>query len=466
MATDSLAQSSLAQAVDIEEFAEYTSAQERIALGKKSRKVEARKRREAMNELIVDAEEQDEETMEWELEQLRRGGLRSEDTIEKAPKPTYKPTPIPSITPIPTLGPAIARLTHSLTALTTSHAQNTASMTSLADERTKLESREKEMRDMIANAEEKRSWFSAFREWVESVATFLDEKFPQLEKLEEEHVSLLQERYDMISKRRTADSEDDLSLFLGTLPSQQSEEIDEIGRLVYNVNSPSARRDRRAARIARRTGRRARQNDSQEDEGYSTDSSLPPSDAADYETAVEKLLLKRRDVLSDVRAKDFQDPGLGLGKWFGEWRDKFGDSYTGAWGGLGMVSGWEFWTRLEIVGWNPLEDETSFDTFAWYKSLYDYSRPRKPNDEDDDEAELGPDGDLVSAMISTAIIPRICKIVESGAFDPYSAKDVRTLIDLAEQIESSVEKDNLKFQASTISTFSLIASQQSFFRCY
>lgn len=29
---------------------------------------------------------------------------------------------------------------------------------------------------MIAKAEDKRSWFSAFREWVESVATFLDEK--------------------------------------------------------------------------------------------------------------------------------------------------------------------------------------------------------------------------------------------------------------------------------------------------
>ena len=37
------------------EFAEYTSAQERIALGKKSKKVEAKKRREAMKELIVDA---------------------------------------------------------------------------------------------------------------------------------------------------------------------------------------------------------------------------------------------------------------------------------------------------------------------------------------------------------------------------------------------------------------------------
>lgn len=37
------------------EFAEYTSAQERIALGKKSRKVEAKKRRDEMHEMIVDA---------------------------------------------------------------------------------------------------------------------------------------------------------------------------------------------------------------------------------------------------------------------------------------------------------------------------------------------------------------------------------------------------------------------------
>lgn len=36
------------------EFAEYTSAQERIALGKKSRKAEAKKRREEMESLIAD----------------------------------------------------------------------------------------------------------------------------------------------------------------------------------------------------------------------------------------------------------------------------------------------------------------------------------------------------------------------------------------------------------------------------
>lgn len=49
-------------------------------------------------------------------------------------------------------------------------------MSSLAQERAQLEQKEEEMREMIVKAEEKRSWFTAFREWVESVATFLDEK--------------------------------------------------------------------------------------------------------------------------------------------------------------------------------------------------------------------------------------------------------------------------------------------------
>lgn len=31
---------------------------------------------------------------------------------------------------------------------------------------------------MIAAAESKRAWFAEFKDWVESVATFLDEKVP------------------------------------------------------------------------------------------------------------------------------------------------------------------------------------------------------------------------------------------------------------------------------------------------
>lgn len=83
---------------------------------------------------------------------------------------------VPPATPIPTLAPAMARLTQSLTALTTSHAESSVAMARLAEERSQLDVREAEMREMITRAEAKRAWFAAFREWIESVATFLDEK--------------------------------------------------------------------------------------------------------------------------------------------------------------------------------------------------------------------------------------------------------------------------------------------------
>ncbi|KAI0330494.1 GCFC-domain-containing protein [Cubamyces sp. BRFM 1775] len=449
-----------------DEFAEYTSAQERIALGKKSRKVEAQKRREEMNEMIVDAEEEDEETREWEQAQLRRGGLQPE-AAEPAPKPVYKPAPIPSVTPIPTMGAAMARLTQSMSELTMSHAEHSAAMSKLGEEQRLLEQREKEMREMIAKAEEKRSWFSAFREWVESVATFLDEKFPQLEKLEDDHIAIIKERADMIAQRRKAEDEDDLTLFFGTPPQLQPkpDEVDDLGRIVPSANPAASRADRTAARDARRLRRRAinqqQHKQREEEEGYSTDASLPPADADDYRAAMGKLMADAKEVMADVKAEEFRDPNLGLAKWFGEWRAKFDDIYRGAWGGLGMVSAWEFWVRLEILGWNPLERPRGLDSFNWYHALYKYSRPSTDDadkSDEEDEPELGPDGDLVSAMISTALIPRFCRLLESGALDAYSAADVRRLVDLAEQVEASVERQSLKFEMLLKAVYTVFAA--------
>lgn len=64
------------------------------------------------------------------------------------------------------------------------------------------------------------------------------------------------------------------------------------------------------------------------------------------------------------------------------------------------------------------------------------------------------EGDLASSMVSTAIVPRLCKIIEGGGFDPYSMKDVRTATDLVEQVEIAVrDTANLKFQVRTQSVF-------------
>ncbi|KAJ7195498.1 nineteen complex-related protein 2-domain-containing protein [Mycena pura] len=413
-----------------DEYAEYTSAQERIALGKKSRKLEASKRRDTMKEMIADAEEVDEETDEWEQEQLRRGALASIDSspVQKV-KETYKPAPMPVATPLPSLGPALTRFNQQLAQLTTSHVSNTAALTKVAQQHSEIDDREKEMRQMVERAETKRAWFGSLREWVEGVAGFLDEKYPLLEALEEEHVSLVRERFDMIRDRRAADDEDDLCTFLGISRPQAEEETDELGRVVPKL-TPALRREARLARHRRRHPNR--QND--DDEGYSTDSSLPPSDVQSYGSAMSSLMERVEQVLSDVRAEEFRDPGKG--RWTA-WREQYSDSYVGAWGGLGVVSVWEFWARLEFVGRDFIKEPESLDSFKWYQGLYEYSRP---NGE-----ELGSDGDLVASMISTAIIPRMCKLLEGGVLDVYSDAEVRRIVDLSEEVEASVEPANAKF---------------------
>jgi len=156
----------------------------------------------------------------------------------------------------------------------------------------------------------------------------------------------------MVSKRRTQDDGDDLSLFLGVLPVNTEEKLDELGRVIPHWNSPVVREERTQARAVRRA-RRRKAND--EEDGYSTDGSLPSSDRVDYESAIVKLSGDAEKIFEDVQSKEFKDPSLGIAKWFGQWRDKHSDTYQGAFGGLGMVSTWEFWTRMEMLGWDFIE---------------------------------------------------------------------------------------------------------------
>jgi GC-rich sequence DNA-binding factor len=60
---------------------------------------------------------------------------------------------------------------------------------------------------------------------------------------------------------------------------------------------------------------------------------------------------------------------------------------------------------------------------------------------------LGPEGDLVPEAVSTFLVPRLCKIVDGGALDPYSEKAIRRMVDLSKEVEASVGQKFLKFQA-------------------
>lgn len=189
-------------------------------------------------------------------------------------------------------------------------------------------------------------------------------QYPLLEKLEEEQVSLLRERHDLVNSRRLADDEDDLTTFFGPLPvvdtpQTEPEETDDLGRMIPKPSPTELRKERRAARAMRHEQRLRKRSTAagDQEEGYSTDSSLPPPDEEDYRSAVSGLSSQLKDVLADVRAEEFRNP---TGAKWNAWREKYGDTYRNAWGGLGVVSAWEFWVRLEITGWDCIEVRAEF----------------------------------------------------------------------------------------------------------
>ena len=190
---------------------------------------------------------------------------------------------------------------------------------------------------------------------------------PKLQDIEADALHHLKERAEMTNRRRAADDEDDLALFLGCPAASGEPEVDNKGRTHNAEAGPSStvRRARRSERDTRRVRRRARQSQSRQtdDEGYSTDSTLADGDADDYAVAHSKLERRVIAMLDDVRAEDFRDPDKGLAVRFGGWRKMYEEEYVNAFGGLAMVQAWEFWARGEMVGWEPLRVSPCFASF-------------------------------------------------------------------------------------------------------
>ena len=168
----------------------------------------------------------------------------------------------------------------------------------------------------------------------------------------------------MTNRRRTDDDEDDISLFLCLPLSKpvEDENEDEFARTLSQGPHAPTREARRSARLARFAASNHNSSmpiklalSADDEAGYVTDGDLVPADFEDYNFAKEKLSRRVASLLDDVKSAEFRDPSLGLAVRFADWREQWSDSYGGAWGGLGMIGAWEFWVRLEMVEWNPVE---------------------------------------------------------------------------------------------------------------
>ncbi|KAH8928730.1 hypothetical protein BT69DRAFT_1329362 [Atractiella rhizophila] len=464
-----------------DDVAEYTGANERVALGRKARRRAEESRRRGIEEMILDAEEdgeEDEEMRVWEEEQARRGG---EHGRREEGRMGWEPLPIPEQQEVISVQAVMDRLNGQLGKYQDEEKELAKNLEKLDIERKGLSEQEEHVRAEVERVEGKKEWFDSFKEYIDDLASFLDVKYPILEKIEKDNLSIQSERSSMIRKRRFQDMSDCVAHFtnaeVAVVPpklkkrkvsptngvsngddasSSSSEsdgadddkmEVDELGRERREKDTRPDSLARQNRRIAKQKRLEAfRSQGGTEEEGFWSDNELPSGDSRDLVSAGEDIQSRLAEVFEDVKAKEFRDPDYekGVRGKFEEWRARFGEDYDRAWGDLGLAGVWEFWVRWEMGGWNVFDVEelrktsNNLDAYKWQESLLRYSHGgTKENDE------------IISTVLKTIIIPKLLLFARE-VYDPHSLRATKRAINVVDEVASGLLQADIEAQTLTM----------------
>ncbi|TIB06879.1 hypothetical protein E3P96_00032 [Wallemia ichthyophaga] len=384
----------------------FTGADESIHLTNQAEADALRRQRkergEMIDEVMDEAEASDEEQQAWEKAQAKRAmaGSNRHEKDEEDDKEVYIPAPIPETTPLPTLNGAIARLRDMRVDGERAHSEKQKLSELSQKELVDLSQSESETRQQVEEVETRRSFFDDLRTWADDIASFLDDKEPELNKIEKRHDEIITERSSILSKRR---------------------------------------------------------------EGGEMATTLAPSEEGDYAKAKESIKGDVKRLFEDVKAATFLDPSQVLNEKFSEWRKAFGDEYLRAWAPLGMVSVWEFWTKVEMTGWDALRDSNkSIMTLKAYEFCHNYTSSHDTDDEmhtEDEEAKLNMDKECIPHLLSTIIIPHLIKHFGNGGYDPYNETETRYALDMVEMVEGGLSgMDDEKIDMLVMSLVQIVTS--------
>ena len=364
-----------------------------------------KQRGEIIDEVMEDYEE-DEEQKKWESYQVKRSQLyrdNGDNDENENYKKVYVPAQIPQLRPLSNLNKGLNDLSSNIQFLENEHQQKRLNYDYVLNELKTLQNDEDDLKKQVVGIDNRRMFFENFKLWCDDIANFLDDKMPKLEKLENDHYELMIKRTNIINERRSKVNDNDI-------------EID-----------------------------------------------LDESEKEDYVNAKKSIMIEKENIMKDVKVKDYIDPSKKIDEMFRSWRNDYGDYYVRGWGPLVMVYLWEFWTRYEMLGWEPFKEiDKDVVSLLSYQSIHDYVvKSRDENeqenammDEEEEEKEKM-ENECIAELIGSIIIPRMIEIIKKGGYDGKSIKERRRGVEILEMLESGMEnmqidKLNVRFLSKTI----------------
>ncbi|KAF9286461.1 hypothetical protein BGZ68_002885 [Mortierella alpina] len=437
---------------------------DKLALGSKAQRLAEMKKRAARKEMLEDMDEDDEdeeETREWELQQIRSAGVVPKAPKEKRSVVVHKSVAFPTVTQLPSIADVRKRLQGHLSNLQQQHATHTAQLSQIRHEEASISLKAVEAEEDITKASARYTFFQELRSYCRNLAAFFEEKYPELESIEQDYVSLLSNRTKVVIERRRLDTKDDLAEFAnvvedleskGTYKNTEAQELDEFGRSV-GVDPMVVRKRRRADR-ARRHAQRKQVHDTpakenQDRDGLSTDDELGAGDQAELGRALMDLDERRTDIFKEVGA-EFKSLEA-VKRHFQAWKTDYPKDYNKAYGGLLLPLVFDFFVRQETCLWNPLRVSDDISTQAWHEAVSSYTvvhastaRMHSDSESDQEEDEEDMDKDLMGKVVAKSLCPKITRFLNAEGVDLYSSKQTRCLKAILDQLLDYVDKKDNK----------------------
>ncbi|XP_050526915.1 PAX3- and PAX7-binding protein 1 [Daktulosphaira vitifoliae] len=257
-------------------------------------------------------------------------------------------------------------------------------------------------------------FYQDLRGYVTDLVECLDEKMPVLVMLEQRLSSIFEKRRNDLISRRRQDVRD------------QADEAMPPSNKLGSSSSIIPRSEEQQRRAAEREGRRIRRMRSRElksiskhADGMSTDEEVPETDANVFRSQIE-VVKNDAEVLMDDVLDEFASIDLILKQMF-QWKKNYQETYNEAYVNVCLPKLIGPYVRLEMLTWNPLEEDQKFENMLWYKSMQKYTMNGMSSIE---QLTKNIDLELIPKIIEKIILNKLDQIVVTQ-WDPLSSKQTK-----------------------------------------
>ena len=173
----------------------------------------------------------------------------------------------------------------------------------------------------------------------------------------------------------------------------------------------------------------------------------PQSDEEVEQEFVEnynEIVDKSENVMCDVRS-EYSEITF-VKQQFEKWKHQQGESYRNAYITQCLPLVFSPLIRLEMLGWNPIQPSCpNFEEYSWFLSLMTYGTT-----EGHDPSANDPDTNLIPIIINKVLLPKVTKLIKC-CWDPFSTQQTLRLVSFLKLLfedyvipnKKSAEMDNL-----------------------